>query len=119
MAHDKNAGPVGTAPGGKHDPDLPIHGTRGGEDLTAGGGTGGQPPGDANNSNPDTGYRHWHDLGSMKPPGYMIPERKAPDSGGGLSEKRAGGERPPKHDPAPGKMDPMRMVGKQVKPIGS
>lgn len=101
---------------GGHEPENMAHGTRGGNDHTAGGGSGGMPPGDANNENPDSGFRHWHDLGSRKPPGHMIAERKAPDSG---SHLQAGGERPAKHDPSPGKMDPMRNPGKQVTPIGS
>jgi len=95
---------------------IGIHGTRGGDERTAGGGSGGMPPGDANNSNASGGYRHWHELGSKKPPGWSIPETKAPDSGSHLQAK---GDRPPKHDPAPGKMDPMRQVGPNVKPIGS
>lgn len=91
-----------------------VHGLRDGQ--TAGGGAGGMPPGDANNSNASGGYHHWHELGSKRPPGWGIAERKAPDSGSNL---KAGGERPAKHDPAPGKMDPMRQVGTQTKPVGS
>jgi hypothetical protein len=114
MAEHK--GPTGTAKGGVRQPEQTYHGTRGGDENAAGGGTGGMPPGDANNANPDSGYRHWHFLGDKKPPGYMIGEVHAPDSG---SNPKAKAERKVQHDPAPGKMDPMRQVGPNVKPIGS
>ena len=72
------------------------------------------------NSNPDSGYDHFHELGKKKPPGWSIPDKKAPDSGpGGLTSGSPKHERPAKHDPAPGGMQPNRQVGKQVKPIGS
>lgn len=112
----QHEGPVGTAKGGGRVPEDWHSGTRAQSEHTAGGGTGGMPPGDANNANADSGFRHWHTLGHQKPPGWGIAERKAPDSG---SHLQAGGERPAKHDPAPGKMDPMRNPGKQVTPIGS
>ena len=112
----KEHGPVGVARGGGREPHSMASGTRGGDEHTAGGGSGGQPPGDGNNTTPDSGYRHWHHLGGVKPPGWGIGEVKAPDSGSHLNAK---GDRPPKHDPAPGKMDPMRQVGPNVKPVGS
>jgi hypothetical protein len=72
------------------------------------------------NEHADSGYDHWHELGKKKPPGHGIPDRKAPDSGpGGLSSGSPKQERKVMHDPAPKGMDPMRQVGRQVKPIGS
>lgn len=85
---------------------------------TAGSSGEGKPGGSSHNA--DGGYKHWHELGSKKPPGHSIPDRKAPDSGpGGLSSGAPKGERPAKHDPAPKGMNPMRNPGRQVKPVGS
>ena len=53
-----------------------VHGVRGGDERTAGGGSGGMPPGDANNANASGGYRHWHELGTKKPPGGVFRRRK-------------------------------------------
>ena len=76
--------------------------------LSEGGGGGGK------NINHDGGYSHpFHELGSKKPPGYSIPETKAPDSGSNLKAK---GERKMIQSP---KLPEGAKIGTQVKPIGS
>lgn len=69
--------------------------------------------------NKDGGYKHWHEFGRTTSPGGSIPDKKAPDSGpGGLSSGSVKGDRPTKHDPAPGGMQPNEAF-KSKKPKGS